>query len=125
MFSSIPFPIFLTITLAVIIGCSFYAIKYVKKKEIPLSSILIICIISCILTLTAKCLEEWSSNIKLFEIFRIASIISGISLVLLVFLIGFYYLFKKKAKNINRPILITGMILIVLAISSLFFILNI
>ena len=115
MFSYLPFPVFIILSISVTIGCIYYAIKYKKEQNKSLFAILLICVIACMLAIIAKCLEEWMYESVLFVVFMYASIIAGIFLVVSVLIIGIYKLFKGKRNNTNKPALIFGILTIIFA----------
>ena len=115
MFSYLPFPVFISISILVIFGCTYYAVKYKREQNKLLFGILLLCIASCLLTVVAKCLEEWAEDSVFFWIFMYVSIISGVFLIVGVLIIGIHKLFQKNDINVNKPILISGILMIVAA----------
>lgn len=116
MFSYLPLPVFIILSIPVTIGCIYYAIKYKKERNKSLFAILLICAIACMLATIAKCLEEWMYESVLFVVFNYTSIIAGIFLVASVLIIGIYKLFKGKQNNINKPALIIGILIVIFAV---------
>ena len=120
IFNSLPLPYYILILIALVIFDIYYIIKIRNSPTKFMLFPLIFMLITALLLIATKCVQEWATGTILENIFTIIQSISILIVLISIIFMGINRYRKNYAKGTKKTMLLVCSCLLVLIVSFLF-----